>query len=128
MFLKKIKYSKNFLVFKEYDFIEIGKLRAASLKEEIKLLSCKNFEKRLKYFLNEFKTLVISNFDEVFEFLLMDKSVKEIEYFIESFNFILPNFNEPSEVFIMRKNYNIMKTPEEKKEVDRRATNEKKKR
>ena len=43
MFLKKIKYSKNFLVFKEYDFIEIGKLRAASLKEEIKLLSCKNF-------------------------------------------------------------------------------------
>jgi hypothetical protein len=33
MFVKKIKYSKNFLVFKEYDFIEIGKLRAASLKE-----------------------------------------------------------------------------------------------
>lgn len=39
MLLKKITYSKNFLSFKEYDFIEIGKLKAASLKEEIKLLS-----------------------------------------------------------------------------------------
>lgn len=42
MFSKKVKYSKNFLTFKEYDFIEIGKLRAASLKE-IKLLSCKKY-------------------------------------------------------------------------------------
>jgi hypothetical protein len=33
MFLKKVTYSKNFLSFKEYDFIEIGKLKAASLKE-----------------------------------------------------------------------------------------------
>jgi hypothetical protein len=39
MFAKKIAYSRQFLTFKEYDFIEIGKLRAASLKEEIKLLS-----------------------------------------------------------------------------------------
>ena len=43
MFLKKLNYSKNFLSFKEYDFIEIGKLKASSLKEEIKLLSCKKF-------------------------------------------------------------------------------------
>jgi hypothetical protein len=43
MFLKKVEYSKKFLTFKEYDFIEIGKLRAASLKEEIKLLSCKKY-------------------------------------------------------------------------------------
>ena len=42
------------------------------------MLSCKKYEKRLKYFLNEFKTLVISNFEEVFNFLLMDKSVLEI--------------------------------------------------
>lgn len=92
MFGKKLNYSKNFLTFKEYDFIEIGKLRAASLKEEIKLLSCKKYEKRLKYFLNEFKTLVISNFEEVFNFLLMDKSVTEIQEFIYAFRFILPNF------------------------------------
>lgn len=32
MFKKKLTYSKNFLEFKEYDFIEIGKLKAASLK------------------------------------------------------------------------------------------------
>ena len=43
MFLKKVTYSKKFLSFKEYDFIEIGKLKAASLKEEIKLLSPKKF-------------------------------------------------------------------------------------
>lgn len=43
MFLKKVTYSKKFLSFKEYDFIEIGKLKAASLKEEIKLLSSKKF-------------------------------------------------------------------------------------
>ena len=78
MFIKKVTYSKNFLTFKAYDFIEIGKLRAASLKEEIKLLSCKKYEKRLIYFLNEFKNLVIANFDEVFYFLLTDKNVKEI--------------------------------------------------
>ena len=33
MFEKKLKYSQKFLSFKEYDFIEIGKLKAASLKE-----------------------------------------------------------------------------------------------
>lgn len=33
MFKEKVNYSKNFLSFKEYDFIEIGKLKAASLKE-----------------------------------------------------------------------------------------------
>lgn len=43
MFEKKLKYSQKFLSFKEYDFIEIGKLKAASLKEEIKLLSCKKY-------------------------------------------------------------------------------------
>ncbi len=32
MFEKKLLYSKNFLEFMEYDFIEIGKLKAASLK------------------------------------------------------------------------------------------------
>ena len=74
MFLKKVNYSKNFLSFKEYDFIEIGKLKAASLKEEIKLLSCKKYEKRLKYFLNSFKILVIANYHEVFEFLLHGKN------------------------------------------------------
>ena len=34
---------------------------------------------------------------------------------MQSFNFIMPNFNEPSEVFICRKNYNIIKAPEESK-------------
>jgi hypothetical protein len=59
---------------------------------------------------------VIANFEEVFEFLLIDKSVQEIQDFIKSFQFILPKFTEPSEVFIMRKNYNIMeKKPEESK-------------
>lgn len=29
--------------FKEYDFIDIGKLRAASLREEIKLLGVKGY-------------------------------------------------------------------------------------
>lgn len=43
MFHKKLQYSQSFLKFKEYDFIEIGKLKAASLKEEVKLLSCKGF-------------------------------------------------------------------------------------
>ena len=43
MFEKKLIYSQNFLSFKEYDFIEIGKLKAASLREEIKLLGCKGF-------------------------------------------------------------------------------------
>lgn len=38
----------------------------------------------------------------------MDKSVFEIQEFIEAFKFILPNFTEPSEVFIMRKQYNII--------------------
>jgi hypothetical protein len=61
MFEKKLKYSQKFLSFKEYDFIEIGKLKAASLKEEIKLLSCKKYEKRLKYFLNSFRILAIAN-------------------------------------------------------------------
>ena len=74
MFLKKLNYSKNFLSFKEYDFIEIGKLKAASLKEEIKLLTCKKFEKRLKYFLNSLKFLAIANYDEIFTFLLENKS------------------------------------------------------
>ena len=32
MFEKKLVYSKKFLSFKEYDFIEISKLKAASLK------------------------------------------------------------------------------------------------
>ena len=52
MFKKKVNYSLQFLSFKEYDFIEIGKLRAASLKEEIKLLSEKKYVKRLKHFIN----------------------------------------------------------------------------
>jgi hypothetical protein len=82
MFLKKVTYSKNFLSFKEYDFIEIGKLKAASLKEEIKLLSSKKYEKRLKYFLNSFKILVIANFEEVFGFLMDKKSIAEIFTFI----------------------------------------------
>jgi len=58
-------------------------LKAASLKEEIKLLSCKKYEKRLKYFLNAFKILVISNYEEVFSFLLMNKKEEEIEDFIK---------------------------------------------
>lgn len=33
----------NFMSFKEYDFIEIGKLRTASLREEIKLLGVKGY-------------------------------------------------------------------------------------
>ena len=42
----------------------------------------------------------------------MDKSVTEIQEFIEAFRFILPNFTEPSEVFIMRKQYNIIEKKE----------------
>lgn len=53
------------------------------MKEEIKLLSCKKYEKRLKYFLNAFKILVISNYEEVFSFLLMNKKEEEIEDFIK---------------------------------------------
>ena len=75
MFRKKILYSMNFLEFKEYDFIEIGKLKAASLKEEIKLLSEKGFEKRLKYFLNSFKYMALANFEDIFTFLIDDKNV-----------------------------------------------------
>lgn len=107
MFKEKVNYSKNFLSFKEYDFIEIGKLKAASLKEEIKLLSCKKYEKRLKYFLNSFKILVISNYNEVFNFLLINKSCEEIQEFILEFRFILPQFEEPSSVFIGGKKFNI---------------------
>lgn len=92
MFRKKVNYSSKFLTFKEYDFIEIGKLRAASLKEEIKLLSEKKYVKRLKHFINEFKNLVIANFEEVFSFLLTGKSVAEIHRFIREFPFVLPKF------------------------------------
>ena len=74
MFEKKLVYSKNFLEFMEYEFIEIGKLKAASLREEIKLLSCKGFEKRLKYFLNSFKYMILANFKDIFEFLIEDKN------------------------------------------------------
>lgn len=110
-------YSKNFLSFKEYDFIEIGKLKAASLKEEIKLLSSKKYEKRLKYFLNSFKILVISNFEEVFGFLMDKKSISEIFTFINEFKFILPTFEEPSPVFIQQRDYNIF-TAEKKPLLD----------
>lgn len=51
---------------------------------------------------------MIANFEEVFNFLLMDKSVNEIEEFIWAFNFILPNFSEPSEVYILKGQYNII--------------------
>lgn len=74
MFEKKLLYSKNFLEFMEYDFIEIGKLKAASLKQEIKLLSCKGFEKRLLYFLNSFKYMILDKFEDIFEFLIENKS------------------------------------------------------
>jgi hypothetical protein len=107
MFKEKVSYSKQFLSFKEYDFIEIGKLKAASLKEEIKLLSCKKYEKRLKYFLNAFKILVIANYEEVFSFLLLDKNEQEIEDFIKEFRFILPHFEETSTVFIKQRDYGI---------------------
>lgn len=93
MFEKKLLYSKNFLEFMEYDFIEIGKLKAASLKQEIKLLSCKGFEKRLLYFLNSFKYMILDKFEDIFEFLIENKSEEEVEkFFKESFPFILPKF------------------------------------
>ncbi len=83
MFEKKLAYSKNFLEFMEYQFIDIGKLKAASLKEEIKLLSCKGYEKRLQYFLNSFKYMILANFENIFQFLIEDKTVPEIEKFFK---------------------------------------------
>lgn len=66
MFEKKLKYQNEFEAYKEVDFIDIKKLRETSLREEIKLLSCKGFERRLKRFLNEFKYLAIANFEDIF--------------------------------------------------------------
>jgi len=73
MFLKKLKYQNEFEAYKEVDFIDIKKLRETSLKEEIKLLSCKGFERRLKNFLNDFKFLAIANFEQIFDFLMANK-------------------------------------------------------
>ena len=67
---KKLSYSLSFLSFKSYSFIEIGKLKAASLKEEIKLLCCKGYEKRLKYFMNSFKYLAIDDFSMILKFVI----------------------------------------------------------
>lgn len=107
MFEKKLQYSQNFLSFKEYDFIEIGKLKAASLKEEIKLLSCKKYQKRLKYFLNSFKVLAIANWEEIFEFLLQNKNQFQIKQFLVDFNFILPRFVEDSKVFLQKSPFKL---------------------
>lgn len=57
------------------DFIDIKKLRETSLKEEIKLLSCKGYERRLKNFLNDFKFLAIANFAQIFDFLMAKKEL-----------------------------------------------------
>lgn len=77
------------------------------MKEEIKLLSCKKYEKRLKYFLNSFKVLAIANFEEVFEFLLLNKNEHEVEEFIKDFRFLLPSFAESSDVFISQPNLKV---------------------
>jgi hypothetical protein len=45
-----------------------------SLKSQIKLLSSKGYEKRLKQFLNQFKYLAIANFDDIFKFLMENKN------------------------------------------------------
>lgn len=103
MFLKKLKYQNEFEAYKEVDFIDIKKLRETSLKEEIKLLSCKGFERRLKNFLNDFKFLAIANFEQIFDFLMANKEDEDIEKFLVSFNFIIPETREKSivSVFVM---------------------------
>lgn len=53
---------------------------------------------------------MISNYEEVFNFLLTNKTNSEIKEFIKQFQFIMPNFEEPSSVFISRqRNYDIYK-------------------
>jgi hypothetical protein len=47
-----------------------------SLREQIKLLSSKGYEKRLKQFLNQFKYLAIANFEGIFQFLMENKNEK----------------------------------------------------
>lgn len=96
MFYKKLQYSLSFMSFKEYDFIDIGKLRAASLREEIKLLGVKGYQKRLKYFFNSFKYLVLDDFKEIIKFVISDLSQYELRsFFSKSFPFILPSYQQP---------------------------------
>lgn len=76
MFLKKLRFQNEFEAYKLIDFIEINKIREMSLKEQIKLLSSKGYEKRLKQFLNQFKFLAIANFEDIFKFLMENKDPK----------------------------------------------------
>jgi hypothetical protein len=91
MFLKKLLYKNEFEAYAQVDYIVIKKLRSASLREQIKLMSITNFEIRLTHFLNIFKFLVISNYEEIFGYLVENKSADDLAVFIDKCIFMLPN-------------------------------------